>query len=361
MIFFKKCVTKSFLKRIIDKVQKTKPILRFADMEMTMNQGLIKKLCMITEEEKVCLKKKAETDQPQAIELEAVTVDSKKLLEEGRFIQVRPHTRFVHFPEHRQPFIRAVYMCHGQTTHLIGGDTVQLNKGELLFMRPNAEWSCLPAGKSDLAVDMIILPEFFGRSFKLPGDEENLLRDFLVSCLLEDRPYGEHLHFKVAEAAPVQNLMENIVWTIFDDQPCLRSMLQATTELLIMQLAYHIDKLGESPRTFQRDLIVQVMWYIEQNYKDGQLSRLAAWMGYDLYWLSRMIKRVTGQNYKDILQIRRLQQTVYLLLNTKMAVSDISLAVGYDNTSYFHRIFREYYGMSPKEYRRDRELMDRRR
>lgn len=341
--------------------------MRFADMEMTMtmNQGLIKKLCVITEEERECLKKRAETgmetDPVQEADPDKPTVDSEKLLEEGKFIQVRPHTRFTHFPECRQPFIQAVYMYHGQTTHLIGGDTILLNKGELLFIRPNAAWSCLPAGKSDLAVDMIILPEFFGRAFKRPGDEENLMRDFLVSCLLEDRPYGDHLHFKVAEEVPIQNLMENITWTIFHDQPCKRSILQATTELLFMQLGYHIDKLGESPRTFQRDLIVQVMRYIDHNYKDGQLSKLASWMGYDLYWLSRMIKKVTGQNYKDILQLRRLQQTAYLLLNTKMAVSDISLEVGYDNTSYFHRIFREYYGMSPKEYRRDRELMDRRR
>jgi len=51
------------------------------------------------------------------------------------------------------------------------------------------------------------------------------------------------------------------------------------------------------------------------------------------------------------LQVKRLNQASVLLLNTRLSVTDISIAVGYDNTSYFHRIFRNYYGMSPKEYR----------
>ena len=331
-----------------------------------MNQGLIRGLCSYTEEEKEALRRMTETelsgDLSEEAELEKElgkwAVDSKQLSEQGKLIQVRPHTRFVHFPKHRHPYILAIYMCHGETTHRVGGDTIHLKKGELLFVRPGGELECLPAGRSDVGIELIILPGFFQKAFRRPGDEENLLRDFLISCLREESTYGDHLHFKVADVLPVQDLMEGLAWTILNDQPCRQSILEATTELLLMQLAYHIDKLGENTRTFHRDLIVRVMCYIDQNYKDGQLSKLADQMGYDLYWLSRMIKKVAGQNYKDILQIRRLQQTAYLMLNTKMAVSDISLEVGYDNTSYFHRIFREYFGMSPKEYRRVRELRD---
>ena len=40
-----------------------------------------------------------------------------------------------------------------------------------------------------------------------------------------------------------------------------------------------------------------------------------------------------------------------MLANSKMPVTDIIESVGYDNTSYFYRKFREKYGMSPKEYR----------
>ena len=74
-------------------------------------------------------------------------------------------------------------------------------------------------------------------------------------------------------------------------------------------------------------------------------------MGYDVYWLSREIRKRTGKTYKELLQEKRMQQAVYLLANSRIPVTDIIESVGYDNTSYFYRLFRGRYGMSPKEYR----------
>ena len=85
--------------------------------------------------------------------------------------------------------------------------------------------------------------------------------------------------------------------------------------------------------------------------KEGTLSELAVEMKVDVYWLSREIKKKSGKTYKELLQEKRMQQAVYLLINSRIAVSDIIEAVGYDNTSYFYRKFKERYGISPKEYR----------
>ena len=77
----------------------------------------------------------------------------------------------------------------------------------------------------------------------------------------------------------------------------------------------------------------------------------AAQLGYEIPWLSRAIKRLLGRTYKELLQIKRLNQAAFLLQSTRLPITDICAAVGYDNTSYFHRVFRRRYGKSPKEYR----------
>jgi transcriptional regulator GlxA family with amidase domain len=51
------------------------------------------------------------------------------------------------------------------------------------------------------------------------------------------------------------------------------------------------------------------------------------------------------------LQEKRLSQAAFLLKNTELSVEEIALAVGYENKSYFHRIFTARYGTSPKKYR----------
>ena len=183
------------------------------------------------------------------------------------------------------------------------------------------------------------------------GEEKNYLRDFLISCLRQDNRYGNYLHFQVADVLPIQNLMENMVWTLLNNQPNKRSVNQVTMGLVFLHLIHHTDRIHSDDQSYNQQLIFQVLRYIDENYRDGELTKLAMLMGYDVPWLSRSIKRLLGKTYKELVQQKRLNQAVFLLQSTRLPIADISVAVGYDNTSYFHRIFRKTYHMSPKEYR----------
>ena len=61
-----------------------------------------------------------------------------------------------------------------------------------------------------------------------------------------------------------------------------------------------------------------------------------------------MIRRLTGKNYTELVQNKRLTQAAYLLETTGLSVADIGERVGYENMSYFHRIFKD----DAMEYRR---------
>ncbi|MDE6893211.1 MAG: AraC family transcriptional regulator, partial [Lachnospiraceae bacterium] len=98
-------------------------------------------------------------------------------------------------------------------------------------------------------------------------------------------------------------------------------------------------------------MMIDVLSYVEEHYRDGELSELAGLLHCDFYWLSREIKRITGKNYTDLVQEKRLNQAVYLLENTNMSVMEIGMSVGYENVSYFHRIFQRRFGVTPRKYR----------
>lgn len=319
-----------------------------------MNREMINQLGAITDEERTILDGSGQIDRAIYMEQEKHVVDSRKLLEHGKLITIRPHTRFIHFPRHTHNYVEMIYMCQGQTTHMVDGNRILLKEGELLLLNQHATQEILPAGEGDIAVNFIILPEFFDVAFRMMGEEENLLREFMVGCLCGDTRYNRYLHFQVSDVLPVQNLVENMVWTLLHGQPWKRSINQTTMGLLFLHLMHYTSRIRVNPdseRSFEQQLTMQVLGYIDSHYRDGSLTELAGIMGYDICWLSRMIKQHLGRNYKELLQIKRLNQAAFLLQNTKMSVADISVAVGYDNTSYFHRIFREYYGLSPKKYR----------
>ena len=318
-----------------------------------MNQQLLSRLSVITEEEQAILAGRGEIDASlYSAQSGPMVVDSGKMLDHGKLIRIRPHTRFVHFPRHRHNYVEVIYMCQGQTTHIIDGNRVLLRAGELLFLNQNAVQEILPAGRSDIAVNFIILPEFFDTAFRMLGEEENNLRDFLISCLRQENRFGNYLHFQVSDVLPVQNLIENMVWTLLNNQPDKRSVNQITMGLLFLQLTHYTERIQSASQSPDQQLALQILRYIDENYRDGELNELAAILGYDVPWLSRTVKRLLGRTYKELLQIKRLNQAAFLLQSTRLPVTDICAAVGYDNTSYFHRIFREYYHQTPRDYRR---------
>ena len=280
-----------------------------------------------------------------------VRVDAAKLLEAGKLIQVRTHTRFVHFPVHTHNYVELVYMCHGSTHHVINGNDVILNEGELLFISQSARQEIYPAAESDVAVNFIILPEFFDYGLTMIETEHNQLRSFVFDCLTGGKSDTGYLHFKVADILPIQNLVENLIWTILRKVPNKRSIQQATMGLLFLQLMNQIDRMETSEEDKEQKLIMGVLSYIEEHYRDGELEQLAENLHYDMRWLSKEIKKRTGKTYTELIQTKRLQQAAYLLATTKLNVLDIGLAVGYDNTSYFHRIFQKQYNMTPRKYR----------
>lgn len=317
-----------------------------------MDAELLRELSVITEEEKKILAGRKGIDPGIYTEKNDMVIDCEKLLQKGKLISVRPHTRFVHFPKHRHNYVEVIYMCQGTTTHILNGNQVVLEEGDLLFLNPNAVQEILPAGESDIAVNFIVLPEFFDTAFSMMDGEENLLKDFLIGALCGKDEDTSYLYFHVAGILPVQNLIENMVWTFFYDSSNKRSCNQITMGLLLLQLLNYMDKMELGNRQFDTELTGNVLSYVDEHYKNGTLSELAEMMGYDVYWLSREIKKRMGRTYKELLLSKRLQQAAYLLSKSSLPVTDIIELVGYDNSSYFYRKFKERYGVSPKEYRK---------
>lgn len=318
-----------------------------------MNAEIIKQLSVITEEEQNILDGQKDINKTIYTKKRELVIDCDKLLQKGKLIQVRPHTRFVHFPKHRHNYIEVIYMCKGSTIHIVDGNRVVLEEGDLLFLNQNAVQEILPAGEGDIAINFIVLPQFFDTAFEMIGVDDNLLRDFLVGSLCRNSKTASYLYFHVAEVLPIQNLVENMVWSLLHNSLNKRSSNQITMGLLILHLLNYMDKMETGEKQFDQELVINVLNYIEANYKDGSLSELAEIMGYDLYWMSREIKKKTGKTYKELLQTKRMNQAAYMLTNTKMPVSEIIQMVGYDNSSYFYRKFRERYGVSPKEFRKE--------
>ena len=316
-----------------------------------MRQELLNILAPITEEEKELLSGNSNVKQGLYTRQKHFTIESQKMLQEGKLIDVRPHTRFVRFPYHDHNYIEVFYVCQGSVTHLISGEEVTVHQGELLFLNQYVMHEILPTTENDIAINFIILPEFFDTTFSMIG-RNNVLADFLISTLKEKNGISKYLYFQVSDNLQIQNLMENMIDSLVHKQGNEDQINRHTMSLVFLHLLNAVKSLKEStPNQYKNMMLMTTLKYIDENYKNGTLTELADMLNQSIYGLSKLIRNYTGHTYKELVQRRRFRKAVELLIETDLPVNDIVTEVGYENNSYFYRKFRERYHTTPNDYR----------
>lgn len=72
----------------------------------------------------------------------------------------------------------------------------------------------------------------------------------------------------------------------------------------------------------------------------------------NIYKFSKTFKERIGQSLPSYLNSIRIKKAAELLKNPDLSITEIAYFVGFGSVEHFIRIFKEVYGVSPKEYRR---------
>lgn len=99
-------------------------------------------------------------------------------------------------------------------------------------------------------------------------------------------------------------------------------------------------------------LTEQVKKIIRQEYyQDLSLDTIAERVNLAPSYLSYIFKRETGDNLIKYITDIRMEKAGQLLTETNMKIVQVARECGYENTSYFNRLFKNYFGVSPRQYK----------
>lgn len=316
-----------------------------------MDKKLLENLLKITPEEKVYLDTEGTVNKEIYTTEKDFEIDRKMFLESGKLITVRSHSRFTEFPEHGHNYIEVMYVCSGSITHCIEGKELVMEKGDILLLNPFVRHSVKRAKYEDIGINFIALPEFFDLPLKMLN-QNNVLAEFLIGTLRQNTMIPQYLLFKLKEEKAIDNLMENMIRSLFYKRAEEDTINQYSMGLVFLYLLQHVEYIaGNSSQNYKELIIQTVLSYLEQNYRSASLTKIAEDCHRSVSSLSKIIRQSTGHTFQELLQRKRFQKAVMLLLESDLSVEEISLAVGYENQSYFHRQFLKRYQMTPKTYR----------
>lgn len=117
---------------------------------------------------------------------------------------------------------------------------------------------------------------------------------------------------------------------------------------------YTPGALGFGGQKMHRDLaILQVQQWLEEHYAEKfRFEDVASQHGMSIRNFMRRFQNATGDKPLHYLQRLRIETARNLLGTTRRSIKSVSYDVGYDDASFFAKLFRQHTGVSPNEYRR---------
>lgn len=269
--------------------------------------------------------------------------------------------RYIAWPMHKNNMIQTSYVVNGQLKMRIGDQMIVVKAGEFIIPGQDTMVATEALGEQDIVINFLMRPEFLEEMLiKLSND--NQLREFLMDSLRKNTRFNSFIHFKEIDDLAVFNLAETLIYAAFPyidddnimdgvcpDPQITATVITAMYLALGRNLSAAVADKASDPQKELKDIVEN---YIEHYYRNATLNGLAEQMKQSKSSLSRQIKNAYGITFKDLLLERRFEQAGKMLRNARLSVFEVAVSVGYENTSFFYRKFKEKYGISPNEYRR---------
>jgi signal transduction histidine kinase/AraC-like DNA-binding protein len=206
--------------------------------------------------------------------------------------------------------------------------------------------------KPDLIISDVMMPEMDGITLtkKLKSNiNVNQIPVVLLTAKSanEDKAEGFDTGADAYVSKPFNiDLLKKIISNIFENRERLKQHIgdseenKALIEPIVLKAS---DQL----------LYEKIIKLINNNIADPDLNVefLANGVGMSRVHMHRKLKELTNQSARDFIKSIRLKQAAELLNNSKLTVSEVGYAVGFVNISHFSNSFREFYGVSPKEFK----------
>lgn len=101
------------------------------------------------------------------------------------------------------------------------------------------------------------------------------------------------------------------------------------------------------------ELTCQVVQYVMEHFQEPlTLELLAQELHTNKYYISHIFSNRIQINFRQYLNLIRLEYAIQLMKTTSAPLTDISLEAGFSSQRSFNRAFTQIMGISPRDYRK---------
>ena len=253
-------------------------------------------------------------------------------------------------PFHRQDFffINYAYKNSYQALSEKNNNLITINEKECYIGQPYSGYALRADSNEDVVIIGVLIRKdsFFREYLPMVYADSDLFRFFVEPQT--NKFSDEYIHLPVTKDYTTRTILELMAVEYANRQEDTQRILKSMLQTLLLEIArrYHIQKSGTAVKT----LAEQIIDYIGDHSDIVTLKDIAEHFSYHPNYISTLLHKETGRKFTEILLKKRMERTVLLMRNTSLSLEEISVLLGYSNHSNFYKVFKEYYGMTPRNY-----------
>ena len=265
------------------------------------------------------------------------------------------HSTDVLFPvtRHSHRYLELFYVQRGWAHHSMSGLSRKIQEGDYVIVDYGTTHSYDIVSSNLTVINCLFRPGLIDRSLSVCESFQTMLEHYMLGLgyTAKHRALADHV-FHDDDKSIFHILLKLIQEYMTKPTGYLQVIRSGLIELIILTARKIEERNAQSP---SRDdpLISALLEEIQKDPAGTQsLSQKAASLNLSVSQLSRRFALCTGFGYAQYLRKIRLEQACRLLINTRDPVSRIAEACGYEDSKHFGEIFRNAFGMTPRQYRK---------
>jgi len=268
-----------------------------------------------------------------------------------------------HIRWHWHPEIEIIIVNYGDVLILTDDKQVKLHAGQGILLNQSVIHSVKPANDSDS--NCTIYSVIFDPTFLFGNTDSTLTQKYLSPILNAGHIRSVELYegdsWQESILDTVNNIIAANVTKRFGYELLIKSYLCNLWSSFLQKYAPQntsVRKPPDKPYTVSLDesRVKSAILYIQEHYSDQiTLDELSESIHLSKSECCRCFKRTLQTTpIEYLMKYRILQATLFLQQSAPEAqsMSDLAFSVGFNNASYFNKVFKQYIGCTPSEYKR---------
>ncbi|OQB15598.1 MAG: Bifunctional transcriptional activator/DNA repair enzyme AdaA [Firmicutes bacterium ADurb.Bin193] len=248
--------------------------------------------------------------------------------------------------QHSHNFYQIIYIKEGLIEFKINGKKYTAGKNSLIFIS-NLE-----------SHELKVLEYPYKRYYVLikPHYLHSLISEPVLVSIFKHRP--AHFNHVIALRPEDSVYVSNTFKSMYDEASTSMPFWEFTLcSYFFLLLTFLFRKYKDSfPITTinkPMETILDVQKYIEQHFTENiVLEEVSKRFYSNKFYMSHLFKKITGFSFKEYLILQRILKSKELLINSSESITHVGLYSGFNNVNHFIRIFRQYEGITPYQYRK---------